>query len=298
MSLMEFMAEYPDDATCLEYLWRQRFSPDGVHAHCPKCGVERAFKHYPIKNRRTAWSCTQKGCGTHLHPLAGTIFEKSSTSLHLWFYAMYLMSSTRCGISAKQLEREIGVGYKTAWRMFHLIRNQLMGQESTEPLQGVVEVDETFIGGKARKGDAKYAGSRQGHKRIVLGMVEREGEVRAQVIPFSGAGDIRPRVFDNVKAGSVLFTDGYPIYRTMGKVYDHVWVDHERDEYVRGAAHTQTIEGFWSIMKGGLQGVYRGAVRKQHLQSYVDEYAFHYNYRTGLGGPDPFRVLLDRATQD
>jgi hypothetical protein len=125
-------------------------------------------------------------------------------------------------------------------------------------------------------------------------MVEREGEVRAMVIPFSGAGDIRPRVLDNVKAGSVLFTDGFPVYRNLPQ-YDHAWVDHEKDEYVRGAAHTQTIEGFWSIMKGGLNGVYRGAVRKQHLQSYVDEYAFHYNHRTGLGGPDPFRVLYARA---
>ena len=94
------------------------------------------FKKYPIKNRRTAWSCTAKGCGHHIHPLAGTIFEKSSTSLHLWFYAIYVMASTRCGISAKQLEREIGVTYKSAWRMFHLIRTQLMGQETTEPLTG------------------------------------------------------------------------------------------------------------------------------------------------------------------
>jgi len=126
-------------------------------------------------------------------------------------------------------------------------------------------------------------------KATVLGMVEREGEVRAMVIPFSGAGDIRPRVFDNVKAGSVLFTDGYPIYRTMANVYDHAWVDHTKDEYVRGAAHTQTIEGFWSIMKGGLNGVYRGAVSKKWLQSYVDEYAFHYN------GHRPHRALAQLA---
>jgi transposase-like protein len=136
MSLVEFMREYPDDATCLQYLWRQRFSPDGTYALCPKCEVERPFKKYPFKNRRTSWTCT--ACGYHVHPLVGTIFEKSSTSLHLWFYGMYLMSSTRCGISAKQLERELGVTYKCAWRMFNLIRYQLMAQD-TEPLQGVVE---------------------------------------------------------------------------------------------------------------------------------------------------------------
>lgn len=126
------------------------------------------------------------------------------------------------------------------------------------------------------------------------GAVERDGRVRAEIIPFSGAGDIRPRVLDNVKAGSTLYTDGYPVYRTM-PVYDHAWVDHSNDEYVRGPVHTQTIEGFWSIMKGGLNGVYRGAVSKKFLQSYVDEYAFHYNHRTALAGPDPFRVLLERA---
>jgi transposase-like protein len=280
---------------------RQRFSPDGTHALCPKCGTERVFKKYPIKNRRTAWSCTQKGCGHHLHPLAGTIFEKSSTSLHLWFYAMYLMSSTRCGISAKQLEREIGVGYKTAWRMFHLIRNQLMGQGTTESLEGTVETDETFVGGKPRKEDRARMTRRESrqwadqHKASVWGAVERGGQVRAQVIPFSGAGDIRPRVFDNVKAGATLYSDGFSVYRNLG-IYTHDWVDHKAEEYRRGDVHTQTIEGFWSIMKGGLDGVYRGAVSKRHLQSYVDEYAFHYNHRTALGGPDPFRVLLGRAT--
>ena len=105
MSLMEFMREFPDDATCLEHLWRARYSPDGEHALCPKCKV-RVFKKYAMSNRRTSWTCT--GCGHHVHPLAGTIFHKSATSLHLWFYAMYLMSSTRCGISAKQIERELG----------------------------------------------------------------------------------------------------------------------------------------------------------------------------------------------
>src|SRR5438309_7470666 len=112
-SLMEFMREYPDDAACLEHLWRARYSPDGKTAYCPKCERERRFKKYECATRRQSWTCT--GCGHHIHPTAGTIFEKSSTSLQLWFYAMYLMSSTRCGISAKQLERELGVKYRTAW---------------------------------------------------------------------------------------------------------------------------------------------------------------------------------------
>ena len=121
---MEFMREFPDDAACLEHLWRSRYSPDGAHAECPKCEQERRLQAYATKQGRQSWTCT--GCGHHVHPTAGTIFHKSSTSLHLWFYAMYLMASTRCGISAKQLERELGVTYRTAWRMMNKIRNELM----------------------------------------------------------------------------------------------------------------------------------------------------------------------------
>src|SRR2546428_3248522 len=148
-SLMEFMREFPDDATCLEWLWRNRYSEDGLHAHCPKCDQERAFERYDTSQQRQSWTCT--GCGNHLHPTAGTIFHKSSTSLHLWFYAMYLMTSTRCGISSKQLERELGVTYKTAYRMAQLIRQRLMTQD-VEPFKGgqPVEVDETYVGGRRR----------------------------------------------------------------------------------------------------------------------------------------------------
>jgi transposase-like protein len=134
---MEFMRDFPDDAACLEWLWRTRYAEDGEHAECPKCEQVRVFKRYATTQGRQSWTCT--GCGHHLHPTAGTIFHKSSTSLHLWFYAMYLMTSTRCGISAKQLERELGVTYKTAWRMFHLIRTDLMEQDS-DKIGGDVEV--------------------------------------------------------------------------------------------------------------------------------------------------------------
>jgi transposase len=147
VSFMEFIREFPDDAACLDHVWRTRFSPDGEHALCPKCEKERTFKRYATKQRRQSWTCT--ACGHHIQPTAGTIFHKSSTSLHLWFYAIYLMSSTRCGISAKQLEREIGVNYKTAHRMLRLIRTELMAQDET-PLSGHVEADETFVGGKPR----------------------------------------------------------------------------------------------------------------------------------------------------
>ena len=135
---MEFMADFPDDDTCLNWLWNTRYAIDDDKAYCPKCDDKTPFKKYETSQQRQSWTCTR--CGHHIHPTAGTIFHKSSTSLHLWFYAMYLMSSTRCGTSAKQLERELGVTYKTAWRMFHLIRHELMDQDDDQ-LSGEVEID-------------------------------------------------------------------------------------------------------------------------------------------------------------
>src|SRR5215213_5030611 len=176
-SLMEFMQRYPDDRACLDYLWRQRYAPDGSHAECPKC--ERVRKFHRV-NGRPAWDCDT--CGHHLHPTAGTIFHKSSTSLHLWFYAMYLMSSTRCGVSAKQIERELGVTYKTAWRMAHLIRHELM-EQSDEPLSGLVEVDETWVGGKITSRVHKaHARDPYANKTPVAGAVERGGRVVAVTV--------------------------------------------------------------------------------------------------------------------
>src|SRR5947209_15970687 len=143
-SLMEFLAEYPDDAACLDRLWRERYAPDGHTADCPHCKRPRRFHR-----TKTRASYTCDACGLHVHPMKGTIFEKSTTSLHLWFYAMYLMTSTRCGISAKQMERELGVTYKTAHRMMKKIRAELMHDLDDEPLRGDVEIDETSWGGKA-----------------------------------------------------------------------------------------------------------------------------------------------------
>src|SRR5712691_5697567 len=139
-TVMDFARDYPDDAACLDYLWRRTLSDDGEHANCPKCGAQRKF--HRVKSR-PSYSCDV--CGHHLHPTAGTIFHKSSTSLHLWFHAIFLMAQTRCGISAKQLERELGVTYKTAWRMFKQIRSML--DQDDDSLSGTVEMDEAYIGG-------------------------------------------------------------------------------------------------------------------------------------------------------
>ena len=209
VSFMEFTREYPDDDACLDFLWRTRYAEDGEHAECPNCEQTRRFKKYATAQRRQSWTCT--ACGHHIHPTAGTIFHKSSTSLHLWFYAIYLVSSSRCGIAAKQLEREIGVNYKTALRMLHLIREELMCQDD-EPLSGEVEVDETYLGGKPRASQTRgmtmpeavrYALAK---KRIVFAAVERGGEVRARVIPNSQTRTLVPATRQYVLPGSMVFT--------------------------------------------------------------------------------------------
>jgi transposase len=239
-SLMEFMREFPDDDACLNYLWRTRCAPDGETAHCPKCAQDRSFKRYKTAQRRQSWTCT--ACGHHLHPTAGTIFHKSSTSLHLWFYAMYLITSTRCGISAKHLERELGVHYKTAWRMFNKIRNQLMVQDD-EPLSGAVEADETFVGGKPRQSDrnrrAKWGWNAQtdywNRKAVVFGAVERGGSIRAEVVPNSRGSVIEPKAREFILPGSMVFTDEYQVYERLGrKGYTHRRINHHARVYVDG----------------------------------------------------------------
>jgi transposase len=294
---MEFMREFPDDATCLEHLWRERYAEDGEHATCPKCDKTRTFKRYGTAQQRQSWTCT--ACGHHIHPTAGTIFHKSSTSLHLWFYAIYLMSSTRCGISAKQIERELGVNYKTALRMLRQIRTYLMAQDET-PLTGNVEADETFVGGKPRESHRRQAArngwtmqtSHWDRKVVVFGAVERGGKIRAQVIPNSRGTVVDAKVREFVLPQSTLFTDEYKGYNRLSGSYRHHRINHSARIYVDGDVHTQTIEGFWGLVKNGLRGTYH-AVSQRHLPTYLNEYVWRYNHRDDDAAQ--FRTLLSSA---
>jgi transposase-like protein len=296
-SLMEFMREFPDDSTCLDWLWRTRYAEDGSHAECPSC--ERVRKFHKVSDR-PAWDCDS--CGHHLHPLAGTIFAKSSTSLHLWFFAMHLMTSTRCGISAKQLERELGVTYKTAWRMANLIRNELMTQDG-EMLSGDVEVDETYVGGKPRAAALRRArasldntakfGRNWTTKTGVYGAVQRQGQVRATVLADSSSATLGRLTAQYVLPASTLFTDEWRAYYPVGKNYaGHRRIRHQENIYVSGDVHTNTIEGFFSLVKNGIRGVYH-SVSVKWLQGYLNEYAWRYNHRAQ--SRSQFELLLSRA---
>ncbi|HWC35323.1 MAG TPA: IS1595 family transposase [Mycobacteriales bacterium] len=297
-SLVEFMRDFPDDDACLEWLWSTRYLNEDGSAYCPKCSCNRTFAKYATKQQRQSWTCTS--CGQHVHPTAGTIFHKSSTSLHLWFYAMYLMTSTRCGISAKQLERELGVTYKTAWRMFHLIRNELMYQDDA-PLAGEVEMDEMYVGGKSKRlGDKPKSGRPAvgGKLQPVFGMVERGGRVRAMHVEDTKTVTLLPHVVKHVVPESVVYTDEYTTYKSLPRHgYDHRTIRHNDRVYVSGDVHTQTIEGFWSLVKRGLSGTHH-MVSAKHLQGYLNEYAFRYNHRDqndDHDGPSLFALLILRA---
>ena len=289
--LVDFLRDFPDDEACLVWLWRQRYSWDGTHAFCERCECERVFHRYAAKQQRQDWTCT--ACGLHVHPTAGTIFHKSSTGLHLWFYAMYLMTSTRCGISAKQLERELGVTYKTAHRIFKMIRTQLMTQDDEEPLSGDVEMDEMYVGGKPRQSDKaqwadlptsaerRQASQRWADKKKapVFGMIERGGKVRAYVVPSTQRPTLYAHVSTSVKPASTVYTDDAKVYRKLPMHgFEHHRINHSENVYVSGDVHTQNIEGFWSQVKRGINGVYH-SVSVKYLQSYVDEYVWRFNHR-------------------
>ena len=285
--MMDFNAEFPSDDSCLEYIAKQRF-PEG-RTLCPKCKVSR--KHHRVSGR-TAYACDH--CGNHIFPLAGTIFEKTSTSLKVWFYAMYLMGSTRCGISAKQVQRETGVTYKTAWRMFNQIRT-LLSDGDIQLSNSSVEVDETYIGGR-RKGSRGRP--MRGDKRSVpvVGIAQRNGRVIARVTKDATSKTLKSLIRKHVAPGSVIYTDEYPAYNTIseGRRYTHKRIKHASGVYVHGDIHTNTVEGLWSLIKRGIGGVYH-SVSPDNLQSYLDEYCFRYNRRHE--GNTQFKSILERASR-
>jgi transposase-like protein len=272
-TIEDFNRNYPDEDTCLERLKNRRY-PDG--SACEKCG--RETKYHRDADRKS-YSC--QWCGHHVHPTAGTIFHKSTTSLRLWYYAVFLMAQTRCGISAKQLERELGVTYKTAWRMFHQIRKMLTDDD--EQLSGTVEADETYVGGR-RRGSKRGRPSKDSHKTPVFGMAERKGgdskgRIVAATVPDTRRKTVMPHIKKKVLPESMVYTDEYTVYDSLNREgYRHDRVHHAQEIYVAGDVHTNTIEGFWSLLKRGMAGVYH-SVSACHLQGYLNEYVFRYNHR-------------------
>jgi transposase-like protein len=261
----DFINTFSTDDICLEWL-KNKFYPNGIF--CKKCN--KITKHYKAKDR-PSYCC--EFCGNHFHPTADTIFHRSTTPLKNWFYAIYLMSSTRCGISAKQLERELGVTYKTAWRMFQQIRAML----KQEPINsdGVFEADETYIGGKHR--GKRGRGSE--NKTAVFGITKREGKLVAKKITDVKSSTLIPIIKGNAVPNAIIYTDEFPTYDKLNKEgYIHEIIHHADKVYVIDDCHINNIEGFWSLLKRGINGVYH-SVSSKHLDKYINEYVFRYNNR-------------------
>lgn len=275
-TIKEFNKQYPNDDVCLNEIFQARF---GDIKECPKCKKETKFNRIAA---RKCYCC--QFCGFQLHPVANTIFHKSTTSLTSWFYAIYLFSTSKNGVSAMELQRQLGCTYKTAWRMAKQIR-QLFA-ENKDALSGIVELDEMYVGGK---GGNNKRGRGSENKTSVFGMVERKGNIRTRVTVDTKRKTVMSLIRKHVAIGTEIMTDEYLPYKSLTKEgYIHQTVTHSAKEYVRGNVHTNTLEGFWSQLKRSIHGTYH-AVSPKYLQTYVDEFSYRYNRRVSS---EPLFFLL------
>lgn len=290
MTVGEFEALFPDDDACKAYLQARRW-PVGVR--CPRCGNENV---HPVTNRPFHWQCQQctPGGGYRFSVLVGTIFENTNIGMRDWFKVIYMMLTGKKGVAALEVQRVMGFGsYRTAHYMCHRIRAGLVDPEFRK-LMGIVEVDETYIGGKNknRHKDKRTPGTGITGKDIVVGAVERKGSVVARVIRGTDAGALQGFVREAVSTKvDLLATDELTSYKGLGKDFPHAFVRHGQGEYVVGAVHTQTIDGFWSLVKRGIMGTFH-RVSAKYLPLYVAEFEWRYNNRNN---PDIFGAAVARC---
>ncbi len=292
MTLAETMARFSTEDACKAYLRDLRW-PNGVV--CPRCKDNHVHE---VAKKPWHWQCRKcNKNGYRLSVITGTIFENTKYPLVTWFQVAYLMCQSKKGMSALQIHRQIGSGsYETAWYMCTRIR-AAMKNETFEKLMGEVEADEAWIGGKDKwRHYSKRSHAQGGHlsnKTMVLGAISRKGNVVAQMVEEAGFNTLQNFVEEAVsKRVTLMATDENPQYRHLTDIgYPHQTVSHQQKQYVVGAIHTNTIEGFWSLLKRGIVGSYH-KVSKQYLPLYLNEFTFRYNHREN---PDIFRALLSRV---
>ena len=268
ISFYDFQRQFPDDEACLRRIMVERYG--GTELDCPKCSEHGKFYRM---TRERAYVCQH--CKHQLHPTVGTPMERSRTPLHKWFYAMHLFSNSHHGVPAKELQRQLDVTYKCAWRMAHEIRKFMAEVDGETPLGGAVEADETYVGGKRPGKPGRGAAG----KTIVFGMLERGGDVMAKVVPNVSKRTLYPIITENIEPGSTVHTDEFGTYRGLDRAgYRHETVNHGLGEYVSGDSHVNGLEGFWARLKLSIRGT-RVHVSRKHLPKYVKEFEYRYNRR-------------------
>ena len=279
-TLRQFQDRFPTEAICLDHLMRTRY---GARHVCGGCDREAGF--YRVKARRS-YAC--EWCGYQVYPTAGTPFDRTRTSLRDWFYVMFLFTTTRNGVAAKRVERELGVTYKTAWRMCHMIREYMASLDSDDPLGGpgyTVEIDETLIGGSVSGMGSGY----KGNKTCVVGMLERGGELVTRVAARRTKEAMHGLILSHVLPGTTVNTDEFGGYKDIDQCgYRHVKVNHSAGQYAtREGAGVNAIEGFWAQLKRGINGTHIH-VSGKHLAKYLGEFEYRWNMRAAP------HLMLDR----
>jgi transposase-like protein len=284
-NLIEVMMHFSDDATCKEYLVQMRWANGIV---CPHCGNDD--KIYTMKSN---YKCAK--CRKQFSVTKGSIFENSAIPLQKWFAAVWLITSHKKGISSLQLHRDLGITQKSAWFLLQRIRFAMRTRSFNMPLTEIVELDETYVGGKNKNRHAsKKVFSGQGRSRRdktpVFGLVERNGRLVAMRVRNTKKATLMPIIDRNVTKDARIMSDHYNAYHSLSSVYEHEMVKHSSGEYVVGECHTNTIEGFWSLLKRGIIGIYHN-VSEKHLDAYVDEFEYRYNTKN-LECADRFSNML------
>jgi len=288
-TLQEAFVYFDDPDNCVNFLASRRWK-DGVV--CPSCGS----KNVSFVSKRRVWQCKTRHAKCQFSVKVGTIFEDSPIALSKWLCAMWMLANCKNGVSSHEIHRSLGVTQKSAWFMLQRIRLALQGEDSGK-LSGEVEVDETFIGGKARNMHAgkrarRITGTGGKDKIAVIGIVKRGGQVRTNVVLSRKRKALQAEVKKHVEAGSALYSDALRSYDGLDYEYMHQVIDHAVD-YVNGTVHTNTVENYWSLLKRGLNGTYV-SVEPFHLFRYLDEQAFRYNYRNGMKDSDRFNVAVSQ----
>ena len=294
-TLQEAIIYFADANNCRQYMVDHRW-PDGIV--CPTCG-RTDVTFLATQNK---WQCKSAHVKRQFSAKVGTIFEDSPLGLEKWLPAVWIITTAKNGVSSCEIARSLGVTQKTAWFMLHRIR-KAMQSGSIMKMGGEVEVDETFIGGKARnmhisKRDRRITGTGGKDKTAVIGLLERGGQVRTAIISSRKKAVLHAEVKKHVEAGAALYTDALMSYGGLGAEYAHAVVDHAV-EYINGRVHTNGLENFWSLLKRGINGTYV-SIEPFHLFRYLDEQTFRYNNRATADNPltdaDRFSTVLSQVT--